>query len=145
MLGTDSFDLQDVRTKDLRRASFTLLALLAVAILPEAAYASLSGGSASGANLGIQDALTTITDYITGPVATAAATVAMVAILGGIIVRSQRGESITSLASVGVALVVIVNIEEVMTLLGLSQGATMASPEKATAASEVSTLIAGIL
>ena len=114
--------------KDLVRATAALALTLVVASLffmPEVALAGTSVGNE--VDLGLKEALGRVRDFITGDVVQIGATIAMVAVLGGIIVRSQRGESISSLIGVGVALVLISNIENVLVLLGIEQGAAMAS------------------
>lgn len=112
--------------RDFLNAAFALAVVaLAIGILaPEVALAGTGGGG--GVDLGIEAALTTIRDYLQGPIVTIAGTISMIGILGMVIFRSQRGESITGLAAVAAALVVILNITSVFDLLGITAGASMA-------------------
>lgn len=112
---------------DLVRALAAVALTLVVAtffLVPEVA---LAGGQGTGVNLGLRNALRRVRNFMTGEVVQIGATIAMVAVLGGIIVRSQRGESISSLIGVGVALVLITNIDSVIDLLGIESSASMAS------------------
>ena len=114
-----------LQSKDLLRAAGAAALTLVVTTLLFLPELALAGGTS--VNLGIVDALKNVRKFLTGEVVQIAATIAMVAVLGGVIVRSQRGESITSLVGVGVALVLITNIENVLNLLGISSSSPMAS------------------
>lgn len=101
-------------------SGLALLFLLLTLVVPNIALAT-----GTGPDLGLQSALIQIRKFLTGPVVTAAATVAMVGVLYGIIIRSQRGESISSLAAIACALILITNIQELMDLIGASAGSSM--------------------
>lgn len=109
-------------------AFVTLLGLSMCLLI--APHLVLAGGT--GPDLGLQSALIQVRKFLTGPVVTAAATVAMVGVLYGIIIRSQRGESISSLAAIACSLILITNIEELMDLIGASAGSSMISAESVT-------------
>ena len=113
--------------KDLARAAAAIALSVVFASLFLVPEFALAGGPGTSADLGLRKALSRVRNFITGDVVQIGATIAMVAVLGGIIVRSQRGESISSLIGVGVALVLISNIENVIDLLGISSSASMAS------------------
>lgn len=104
-----------------------LLVLLLSLLVPHPTFAT-----GTGPDLGLQSALIQVRKFLTGPVVTAAATVAMVGVLYGIIIRSQRGESISSLAAIACALILITNIQELMDLIGASAGASMSPTDVST-------------
>lgn len=117
-------------------SSLALLTLLVLSIFPLIfPHFAFAGGS--GPDLGLQSALIQVRKFLTGPVVTAAATVAMVGVLYGIIIRSQRGESISSLAAIACSLILITNIQELMALIGASAGSSMMSAEAVTLVSVV--------
>lgn len=101
--------------------------LVVVTSLVTPSVALASSGTPVAVDFGIYNALLIIRGYLQGPVVKIAGTIAMAGILVGVIVRAQRQESIRSLAAVGVSLLIILNIQEVTGLLGISTGASMAS------------------
>jgi type IV secretory pathway VirB2 component (pilin) len=112
--------------EDIRDAALSFLLGLvtlmlgAVFLSPEIVLAG-SGGPA----LGIDSALQNIIDYLTGPVAISVGTIAMIGILVGVLVRSQRGESIGGLAAAAASLLVILNIDSMIKLISASASAGM--------------------
>ena len=69
--------------------------------------------------------LMNVVDYLTGTTAQILGSLAMVGVLYGVIMRSQRGESVSSLATIGVALILIVNLQDIIDLLPFAVGASM--------------------
>jgi type IV secretory pathway VirB2 component (pilin) len=70
-------------------------------------------------------ALTQIREFLTGPTAELLGQAAMIGVLYGIVIRSSRGESISSLATVGACLLVLFSINDLLSLIGISYGAGM--------------------
>ena len=107
----------------LKGSLLALFALVLGALCPDLLFAGASEGYQPG--IGIQTALITIQKTLQGPIARITAAISMIAVLGGIIFRSQRGESVNGLAAVGVAIILIMNIQTVLSVLGVQEGATM--------------------
>lgn len=76
--------------------------------------------SQKASGLGIYSALKVIKNVLQGPIVVTAGTIAVIAILGTIIFRTQRGESIKSLAAVMVAVIMILNIDVLLNLFNIT-------------------------
>lgn len=142
MLNTDRLTSSDLYRA--ASASLAVVALFALALAPETVLAGTNQ-----INLGLtgQDgALRSIRDFLTGPLVKIGATIAMIAVLGGVVMRSQRGESITSLAAIGASLLVIINIDQVLQLLNVNTttGSMMGSPEALSSATEAAISVPGL-
>lgn len=129
-----------VRSQDIKRAGMALVGLAALALLTIPHFA-LAGGA--GVDLGLKAGIKGVRKFLTGPIATITATVAMIGVLAGIIMRSQRGESIGGLAAIGAALLLVLNVETILDLIGATAGSSMATAQSAqlTSATTVETAV----
>ena len=84
-------------------------------------FATSAGPSGGSLELTLMHAV----DYLTGPTAQILGSLAMVGVLYGVIMRSQRGESVASLTTIGIALILIMNLGELISYLPFSVGASM--------------------
>ena len=83
-------------------------------------------GTASGPNsASLELTLMNAVDYLTGPTAQILGSLAMCGVLYGVIMRSQRGESVASLTTIGIALILIMNLGELISYLPFSVAASM--------------------
>lgn len=83
-------------------------------------------GSTSGPDSGsLELTLMNAVDYLTGPTAQILGSLAMCGVLYGVIMRSQRGESVASLTTIGIALILIMNLRELLLYLPFSVAASM--------------------
>jgi uncharacterized membrane protein len=120
-----------IRSQDITRAGLALVGLAALSLvaIPQVALAT-----GAGVDLGLKAGIKGVRKFLTGPIATITATVAMIAVLAGIIMRSQRGESIGGLAAIGAALLLVLNVETILDLIGATAGSSMATAHSTTLA-----------
>jgi len=101
----------------------TFLFALAVMGYTQAAVAGTSSGSSI--QFGLQDALNEILAFIQGPIVF---TIISIAIIGGImmmVVKSQRGESVSKLAVPVIGGLALLNIDTILEPLGITASAIM--------------------
>jgi hypothetical protein len=124
-----SLSFRHSELQDFRQAGYGLLTALCLAVLtlPMASFAG------AGGSLGLASSLQGVLDYLQSDVAELVMFIALIGVLGGIIVRSQRSESIGGLASVAAAFVVLLNIDGITSILGTSTTTAMASETTASA------------
>lgn len=63
--------------------------------------------------------------FLQGPTATLMSSVAMLGVLYGMIVKAQRGESVNSLLTIAIAILIVTSMDEFLSLIGINIGLIM--------------------
>lgn len=112
-----------LQTKDFRRAGFALI----TAVFSLAVLVPVTALAGPGGKLGLKSSLQNVVAYLQSDVAKFAMFIALMGVLAGIIFRSQRSESIGGLAAIAGAFVVLLNVQGIFSILGVTTASPMAS------------------
>jgi type IV secretory pathway VirB2 component (pilin) len=113
------------RSKHFIFASFTSRAAAFVFAFGLLLVIPAEAATTSTLTFGLQAALNNILSFLQGPVMITVISIVMIASVAGIMIKSQRGESVSKLAIPLVAGLALLNVGSIMDALGLTATAVM--------------------